>query len=448
MKKIFVGSCLIVSSLLSNDIKYTETYNYAKQTYKNAKETYSSHAKETYKNAKEFFNNLSSINIEDNLPADKCGSLNSQCFNAGITINEHIKIQTKKAGSEFNLTLKHNIGCGWTWKHHIGVVLVDNTTGNLITEPQEIDADITTDEVTATFNVKNAYKNVSVRFIHLKPLKCELENGFKWLYQCVKKIDNAIQEQPTNIKDILNKPFVLADQFQCFEVNSSNWMNRGEPVSCPANIDEIKDKLPTYNTPPTAKFYYAIPKENKCYQIENPCDTHNPYISQSSDNFAIRPDHFEVTLPSNIHANIPAKITVEVKNASGDIITNYNNSSANLKVIFKDKDGNPVDAQYSFDIRNGKGTGKVIFSNPVEGVTVSIEDEHFADIDKDDTPEDKRIAKTDSPSSSTSNVSNGGSKYWAGVGTNEKENTPTKNTINSDIKQNVKKDLHFQKMGW
>jgi len=39
-------------------------------------------------------------------------------------------------------------------------------------------------------------------------------------------------------------------------------------------------------------------------------------------------------------------------------------------------------------------------------------------------------------------------KGWGGIGTNEKENNVSKNTINSNIKQNTKKDIIFHKLTW
>jgi len=41
-----------------------------------------------------------------------------------------------------------------------------------------------------------------------------------------------------------------------------------------------------------------------------------------------------------------------------------------------------------------------------------------------------------------------GSKNWAGVGTNENENNATTNTINSNIKQNTKKNNSFHRLSW
>ena len=41
-----------------------------------------------------------------------------------------------------------------------------------------------------------------------------------------------------------------------------------------------------------------------------------------------------------------------------------------------------------------------------------------------------------------------GQKGWSGIGTNEKENNVSKNTINSNIKQNIKKDIIFHRLTW
>jgi len=41
-----------------------------------------------------------------------------------------------------------------------------------------------------------------------------------------------------------------------------------------------------------------------------------------------------------------------------------------------------------------------------------------------------------------------GNKNWNGIGTNEKENNVTKNTINSNIKQNTRKNNNFHRLSW
>ena len=447
MKKlILLGSVFIASNLLANNpidkiIEKTETK----------------------------IENMFQFSHNDDTPPDVC-SLNAEnCFNAGKHHNAQIRIQTKVAGTNggFQLRLRHRKGCGWDWhNHHIAVALVDNLTGKLITEPKAIDTKATfiddtlsDDEyIDTTFNVANAYKNVKVKFFHLKPTECN-HHQFRWMHQ----FRETIQNQTCNLDEFLDQPFIISNTIQCYEVNSSNVTNMtnfpywGERLpecnediieeTISQNLDEIKSAIEEKRAMNTWRFRYAIPTNDECYVIEPEC-ADEAYISQSSDSFAIRPSYIQATLPSSISANIPAKIEVVVKNASGDTITNYNNSSANLKVSFKDSAGNDIAAQYSFKIKDGIGSGTVIFSEPVNNVTVEIIDEHFADVDKDDTDKADRVTSIIPGTSSTSTVTNGGSKYWAGAGTNEEENNPRKNTIDADIKQNTTKDLHYHKINW
>jgi hypothetical protein len=400
------------------------------------------------------------LSLNDLLPANKC---EVGCFNAvdiGVSGGAEVNIHTHTAGAQFQLRLRHRHGCGWGWHNHIAVALVDNTTGKLITEPKEINASVTTDDVDASFEVDgHAYRSVSVRFFHIKPEKCNFSHGFRWMHQCQVQAQNMHEEK---IDDVINTPFVPLSELQCYEVNETNWMHGGDPIACPTNYTElegmIKSEIPEASFRECAmnhfRFRYAIPKADKCYKIENPCSTSNEaYISKSSDSFAIRPAHFRVHLPSHIKQNIPVPVKIEVVDSKGNIIENYNNSSANLDVTFSPN----VKAQYAFDIVNGKGSGTVKFLEAVNGVKMEVSDPHFADIDKDDTSSNNRTVDTDTTkstnsddsSSTTSDVSSHNpSKYWAGVGTNESENNPTKNTIDSDIRQNTTKDLHYKRMGW
>jgi len=404
------------------------------------------------------------ISLDTSLPSDQCSDDNRHCFNAGmdVNINGQVKtvIHTHKAGAQFQLRLRHRHGCGWGWHHHIAVALVDNTTGELITEPKEIDASITSDDVDATFEVDgHAYRNVSVRFFHLHPEKCDFHHGFRWMHQAHVEAENMNGE--IKIADLMDKPFVVTNELQCYEVNASNWMDGGEEVACPTNYTELQEIIKSEMPSETSfrecaqnhfRFRYAMPKYNQCYTLDNPCatDANDAYISKSDDSFAIIPAYFTVTLPTTIKANQPASVTVTVKDAKGNVIENYTNSSANLKVTFTDANNQPVDARYAFDIVNGVGKGTVIVSKQVNGLKMNVEDPTFASVDDNDgTPVADRVVTTDTSSSSSSDVTGtSGSKYWAGVGTNVPENDPTKNTINSDIQQNTKKDLHYNKMGW
>ena len=377
-----------------------------------------------------------------------CSSITPQCFDA---YSKDDKIQTQVVGDLFTLKVKHNSVCGLGFDKHISVALIDNQTGEMITSPQSLPATIS-DEVNVNFKVdKLAYKNVSVGFFNFYQVECNSNVGFNWL-SVFDEMFNYLKDNYTDLDKIINMPFILGGELECHQVDINIFPPSIEDniVTCPSNLEDIKKiakkQILDFSEFKTS-FIYAIPKGGQCFMISTPCDLENGLITKSSDNFAIRPYNIEIHLnTTNIKANIQIPITISVKDKNGNIIENYNNSSTNLKVIFTDKDDNLVEAQYAFDIKNGEGKGIVVFPNEAQGVKISVIDEYFADIDKSDT---SLIKRKFSGTSGVFDVSNsGGSKYWAGVGTKEVENDPTKNTIDTNIKQNVKKDLHYQKIEW
>jgi hypothetical protein len=386
--------------------------------------------------------------FSDTSSSDICSSITPQCFDA-FSVDD--KIQTQVVGDLFTLKVKHNSICGLGFDKHISVALIDNQTGDMITSPQSLPA-TTSDEVNVTFEVdKLAYKNVSVGFFNFYQVECNSNVGFNWMSGFIEMF-NYLKDNHTDLDKFLNIPFILGGELECHQVDVNIFPPSVEDkiVNCPSNLEDIKkivkNKIVNFSGFKTS-FMYAIPKGGQCFMISTPCDLDNGLITKSSDSFAIRPYNIEIGLgATNIKANTQIPITISVKDKNGNIIENYDNSSTNLKVTFTDKNGNIVDAQYAFDIKNGVGKGIVIFPNEVEGVKISVIDEHFADIDKSDTLLNRRKFSGESSAINVSNSS--GSKYWAGTGTEEVENDPTKNTIDTDIKQNVKKDLHYKKMEW
>ena len=378
--------------------------------------------------------------------SDVCGvNVNNQCFEV-LNANGKAKIQTQNAGADIRLRIEHRAGCHFgygfniegSFKGGVSVALRDNKTGELITTPVAVESD---GDVKFEVDGK-AYGDVSVVFLPFKVLNNTCNNGFSldWHF----KVAGSGSTSSTNA----NASGSASASAGASSDNGSVSMQCGGNGSGSSSTTGGSGSGSAQ-----CSFKLKIGGDNKCVQIENPCDSNTTtYISQS-DSFAIKPAHFRVHLPSHITQNIAVPVTLEVVDAKGNIIENYNNSSANLDVTFSPN----VKAQYAFDIVNGKGSGTVKFLEPVNGVKMEVSDPHFADVDKDDTSSDNRTVDTDSStstnsdnsSSTTSDVSSHNpSKYWAGVGTNEPENNPTKNTIDSDIRQNTKKDLHYKKMGW
>ena len=104
---------------------------------------------------------------------------------------------------------------------------------------------------------------------------------------------------------------------------------------------------------------------------------------------------------------------------------------------------------YDFFIKNGKinSNYKLFFTKPANNVEIYMSEkigQEWAIVDKDDTTDECRLIQGQS---NKINIIDS-SRNWAGFGTNKSQNDPNKNSINTDIRQNVNKDLHFHKMSW
>jgi hypothetical protein len=211
--------------------------------------------------------------------------------------------------------------------------------------------------------------------------------------------------------------------------------------TCPVNPASYVGK--------TSGTYALWDKNTKKYECYTTNETEE-VIDYSTDNFAVKPDKFDILLKqSTVKTGQREPLVIKALAKDGSITTNYYSSSMNLNVII---DPSNTLAQYSFDIINGKSTSSSFlqFINPNNDVTVTITDTAYTIIDQDDTKVADVIGVDCRRISGTSNSVDviGSSKYWAGTGTNENENSPAKNNVNADIKQNTKRDLHFNKMGW
>ena len=166
----------------------------------------------------------------------------------------------------------------------------------------------------------------------------------------------------------------------------------------------------------------------------------------SLDNFAIRPEKFNLNIKqSEVRAKENPKIELNATNADGVISTNYSTSSANLTLI---PTNNKTKLAYAFDIVNGEVRNyRLFFTKPADDVAISIKEKigkEWAIVDADDTVDSCRLITGKSNEVDVID----GSKNWAGVGVDNSYNDPNTNNVNTDIRQNVNKDLHFQKISW
>ena len=217
-----------------------------------------------------------------------------------------------------------------------------------------------------------------------------------------------------------------------FEYDKETKLSTPKEITCPTNPSDYK--VVSGGVP---SGIYAVPQPT--YPITYKCYTYyetKPYIDYSTDNFAIRPDKIDGKFnTAQVKEGSIAFATLKTINKKGDITTNYNIASTELEI-----DGS---AQYSFDINNGyTSRAQFLFLEP-ETQTISIIDKNFASVDEDDTVEHCRIFRGETSMNVIAT-----SKYWAGTGTDENENDPISNNVQAKIKQNTKKDLHFQKMAW
>ena len=68
----------------------------------------------------------------------------------------------------------------------------------------------------------------------------------------------------------------------------------------------------------------------------------------------------------------------------------------------------------------------------------------WAIVDADDTKDACRLVSGESNEINVTETS----KSWIGFGTGAKSNDPSTKTIDTDIRQNVDKDIRFKRMNW
>jgi hypothetical protein len=397
----------------------------------------------------DFLKNCAIISSEDITKNDDFLADSNKCFNAydisftsAMGVFNPVSLSTKTAGKDFVIKIVKKSTCNVS---AVTVSLVDNETGNIISgTTQTISNPL---HSMLKFNIPDIYKNVSVKFdysiesIKLKNIgKC---HTYSAILDSKNDINSAgIFAVPTNYKcytiknNISSRMGVMNVKHTTIEV-AKTYCNTATNIATNTTnfMNNFLSKFGFKN-----HFYFKVAIDWNCYKIDK--STTNK-IDYSTDEFSIKPSKFTITLKkSTIKRGSIEPMDLKVVNDTDAISNNYQNDSTNLKVAFDPSD---TTAQYEFDINNGVlQRSSLSFAKAESDVYMKITDEHFADIDSDDTLQNCRNIE------GTSNKITiiDGSKYWAGTGTNEKENDPQKHTITAEIRQNIQKDLHFQKMNW
>jgi hypothetical protein len=223
-------------------------------------------------------------------------------------------------------------------------------------------------------------------------------------------------------------------------------------VSCPTMFNWTKwTKVTTISSPESLGVgFFAVPKmvgfmpTFECYEIKADKVTHTEY---STDNFAIRPDRFIVSLDkSSVFRGVNVGLRVSDVNKLDNIMTMYAKNGVDFDVTSNKPN---VKIHYSFDIVDGKSvpSSKIYFTNAGEDVNVNIKERvggEWAVIDLDDTKDECRLVSGTSNNIRVLETT----RNWAGTGTGESENDPMKRNLKTNIRENVDRDLHFQKINW
>ena len=182
---------------------------------------------------------------------------------------------------------------------------------------------------------------------------------------------------------------------------------------------------------------------------------------ESTDGFAIRARYFQITMNNEAYENENIK-NVDIKTilysmpAYSKIDTNYNNNSDNIKIDIDAESGRAFAPIYNFIIENGEAKDKnvkylkypnadvirFIFSEKING-------REFAAIDEKDflageETEDELLIKGES--NKITIKSKDSVRYWSGIGINDGNNEPEKNT--NEIGRNKNIDRIYHRMNW
>jgi len=325
---------------------------------------------------------------------DKYGG-DGGCYNVSDTFWTK-SITTKVAGKKFDLYVHHYCSSTKNAKY----VFYDMLEDKNISEPKDIP--LIGSKIEAEFN--RSYKNVKLKFEYDK---------------------DTIEVSHQEVECPWNKKYNFTERK----------ISTYYPLFKKTTDIDSEEKAGSY--------YESI---NKCYTVSTDITTKH-YVEYSTDNFAIRPDKFNVYFKQDSTFRgqyVPGYLIVE--NGYGDIQTNYSKNGPDLDIAVNDPD---VKIQYVFDIYKGKLTpsSKIFFAKAGTDLTITVSErpgDEWAVVDSDDTSDECRLV---SGTSNEINVTEP-TKSWGGIGTGESENDPMVKNVNTDIRQNITKDLRFQKMSW
>jgi hypothetical protein len=170
-------------------------------------------------------------------------------------------------------------------------------------------------------------------------------------------------------------------------------------------------------------------------------------IACARDNFAIKPK-FNIPAHQPVKKNHNIDLNITVVDGNGNVYTDYNKISDDLNFEVESTIGERVySLMYDFRIVDGVIDEKYIRYPEANTLKFTLSEvangEEFAKVDIKDTPDEQRLIKGVSPEIVITTTY---SHYYAGQGTGESENSPSKMTYTSEIKS--KTDRVYHKLGW
>ena len=257
-------------------------------------------------------------------------------------------------------------------------------------------------------------------------------------------IDVMLPVQPTNpitecVKVVDISPRGVLEKVIKTKIKGNN-VKQGIEVICPITnltITPVNDKNETIgNSARIGTFLitdFNTTSKISAYKISYTDVTTNQKREYLSDKFCVRPDKFVIpNFKNNVRMGTIYQYKLQAQDANGEITKNYKGSIDFIGNI-----------QYSSgNFHKGQNQIEVMFFKS-GNQPLTIVDSTYCNIDENDTPAYNREIKF----TGNSDVSEG-SKYFAGVGTNEAENKVENNTVDVDVRQNVRKDLKFNKVEW
>lgn len=194
----------------------------------------------------------------------------------------------------------------------------------------------------------------------------------------------------------------------------------------------------------TIEVKFKVPSRNLKFKINyiNLLNNKEGY-SFSKDNFSVKPKNESFVISKNFTEGSMKVLPRNLINLHDDNYTS-GDTRCNKLVSYDSETYEKLKFAYSLGVINGKSTNiNVVFFSDNKQYIV-YENTCYTKVDEKDTLLKNRIIKY--KSNNFDIIS--GSKSWGGVGTNDDSNNPSKNSVQTEVRQNVVKDLKFNKAGW